>query len=154
MRPTLSLVSSLLPFPSTDCADPAGTGTIWDYMNSPPPPEKYINPDHNPTLDDPTSRCALPEHERRAFLARAYSRGDEEMKGHYAATAAPVSTPSRQERQRGPAVRYSFTRLIIPLSAPSSSYSSAVRVYTGRLRAHASLNSLSSFSPSPPSLRS
>jgi myotubularin-related protein 6/7/8 len=28
-------------------------------MNSPPHPEKYINPDYNPELDDPSSRAAM-----------------------------------------------------------------------------------------------
>ncbi|KAI0253529.1 hypothetical protein BJV78DRAFT_1152926 [Lactifluus subvellereus] len=76
-----------------------GTGTVsvWDYMNSPPQAEKYVNPDYNPALDEPTSRA--PTADQGVFFSNPkdvrfwhelYGRGDEEMNGRYVATPAPL----------------------------------------------------------------
>ncbi|KAH9989088.1 protein-tyrosine phosphatase-like protein [Russula compacta] len=80
----------------------AGAVSVWDYMNSPPQSEKYINPDYNPALDDATSRAPtadqgvlFPNPKDVRFWYELYGRSDEEMNGHYTAIApAPVSTPS------------------------------------------------------------
>ena len=75
----------------------AGTVSVWDYMNSPPQPEKYTNPDYNPAFDDPTSRAPtadqgvlLPNPKDVRFWHELYGRGDEEMNGRYAAMHAPL----------------------------------------------------------------
>ncbi len=79
----------------------AGTMSVWDYINSPPQPEKYTNPDYNPALDDPTSRAPtadqgvlLPNPKDVRFWHELYGRGDEEMNGRYVATHAPLSALS------------------------------------------------------------
>ncbi|KAH9956604.1 protein-tyrosine phosphatase-like protein [Russula dissimulans] len=80
-----------------------GTGTVsvWDYMNSPPQREKYINPEYNPAQDDPTSRAAtadqgvlFPNPKDVRFWHELYGRSDEDMNGRYVPTPAPLSTPS------------------------------------------------------------
>jgi hypothetical protein len=78
-----------------------GTVSVWDYMNSPPQPEKYTNPEYNPALDDPTSRAPmadqgvlLPNPKDVRFWHELYGRGDEEMNGRYVATPAPLSALS------------------------------------------------------------
>jgi hypothetical protein len=79
----------------------AGTVSVWDYMNSPPRPESYTNPDYNPALDDPTSRAPsadqgvlFPNPKDVRFWHELYGRGDEEMNGRYIATHAPLSALS------------------------------------------------------------
>jgi myotubularin-related protein 6/7/8 len=79
----------------------AGTVSVWDYMNSQPHPEKYINPEYNPALDDPSSRAAIadqgvlfPNPKDVRFWHELYGRGDEEMNGRYVATPAPLSALS------------------------------------------------------------
>ncbi len=78
-----------------------GTVSVWDYMNSPPQPEKYTNPEYNPALDDPTSRTPMadqgvlfPNPKDVRFWHELYGRGDEEMNGRYAAVPAPLSALS------------------------------------------------------------
>jgi len=79
----------------------AGTVSVWDYMNSPPQPEKYTNPDYNPALDDPTSRAPtadqgvlFPNPKDVRFWHELYGRGDEEMNGRFVATHTPPSALS------------------------------------------------------------
>ena len=74
-----------------------GTVSVWDYMNSPPQAEKYVNPDYNPALDDQTSRAPtadqgvlLPNPKDVRFWHELYGRGDEEMNGRFVATPAPL----------------------------------------------------------------
>ncbi|KAI0253526.1 protein-tyrosine phosphatase-like protein [Lactifluus subvellereus] len=74
-----------------------GTASVWDYMNSPPQAEKYVNSDYNPALDDPTSRSPtadqgvlFPNPKDLRFWHELYGRGDEEMNGRYVATPAPL----------------------------------------------------------------
>ncbi|KAF8470480.1 phosphatases II [Russula ochroleuca] len=78
-----------------------GAVSVWDYINSPPQPEKYTNSDYNPALDDPTSRSPtadqgvlFPNPKDVRFWHELYGRGDEEMNGRYAAIPAPLSTLS------------------------------------------------------------
>ncbi|KAI9467409.1 phosphatases II [Lactarius psammicola] len=75
----------------------AGTVSVWDYINSEPQAEKYINPDYNPALDDPTSRAPtadqgvlFPNPKDVRFWPELYGRSDEEMNGRYAAVPAPL----------------------------------------------------------------
>lgn len=77
----------------------AGTVSVWDYINSEPHAEKYINPDYNPALDDPTSRATtadqgvlFPNSKDVRFWYELYGRSDEEMNGRYAAVPAPLPT--------------------------------------------------------------
>ena len=79
----------------------AGTVSVWDYMNSPPLPEKSINSDYNPALDDPKSRAPtadqgvlFPNPKDVRFWHELYGRGDEEMNGRYAAMPAQLSALS------------------------------------------------------------
>ncbi|KAH9980851.1 protein-tyrosine phosphatase-like protein [Lactifluus volemus] len=74
-----------------------GTVSVWDYMNSPPQAETYVNPDYNPALDDPTNRAStadqgvlLPNPKDVLFWNELYGRGDEEMNGRFVATPAPL----------------------------------------------------------------
>lgn len=78
-----------------------GTVSVWDYMNSPPQPEKYTNPDYNPALDDPASRAPaadqgvlFPNPKDVRFWHELYGRGDEEMNGRFVATHVPPSALS------------------------------------------------------------
>ena len=100
-----------------------GTVSVWDYMNSPPQSEKYINSDYNPALDDPTSRAptadqgvlfANPKDVR--FWHELYGRGDEEMNGRYAAMPAPLSALSIVEN---PEDDPDLPETSVSLSAPS-----------------------------------
>ena len=75
----------------------AGTVSVWDYMNSPPQPDKYTNPDYNPALDDTASRAPtadqgvlFPNPKDVRFWHELYGRGDEEMNGRYVAVPAPL----------------------------------------------------------------
>lgn len=79
----------------------AGTVSVWDYMNSPPRPERYTNPDYNPALDDPISRAPtadqgvlFPNPKDVRFWHELYGRGDEEMNGRYITTHASPSALS------------------------------------------------------------
>jgi myotubularin-related protein 6/7/8 len=79
----------------------AGTVSVWDYMNSPPQPEKYTNPDYNPALDDTASRAPtadqgvlFPNPKDVRFWHELYGRGDEEMNGRFAAVPVPPSALS------------------------------------------------------------
>jgi myotubularin-related protein 6/7/8 len=75
----------------------ADTVSVWDYLNSEPQAEKYINPEYNPALDDPTSRAPnadqgvlFPNPKDVRFWHELYGRGDEEMNGRFAAVPAPL----------------------------------------------------------------
>ncbi len=75
----------------------AGTVSVWDYINSEPQAEKYVNPDYNPALDDPTSRAPtadqgvlFPNPKDVRFWPELYGRSDEEMNGRFAAVPAPL----------------------------------------------------------------
>ena len=100
----------------------AGTVSIWDYINSPPQPEKYTNPDYNPALDDIASRAPtadqgvlFPNPKDVRFWHELYGRGDEEMNGRYAAVPAPPSALSIvQNLEDDP----SLPEASAPLSAP------------------------------------
>jgi myotubularin-related protein 6/7/8 len=74
-----------------------GTVSVWDYMNSPPQAETYVNPDYDPALDDPANRSStadqgvlFPNPKDVLFWHELYGRGDEEMNGRYVATPAPL----------------------------------------------------------------
>jgi myotubularin-related protein 6/7/8 len=75
----------------------ADTVSVWDYINSEPQAEKYINTDYNPALDDPASRAPsadqgvlFPNPKAVRFWHELYGRGDEEMNGRFAAVPAPL----------------------------------------------------------------
>ena len=75
----------------------AHTVSVWDYINSESQAEKYINPDYNPALDDPTSRAPnadqgvlFPNPKDVRFWHQLYGRSDEEMNGRFAAVPAPL----------------------------------------------------------------
>ena len=75
----------------------AATVPVWDYINSEPQAEKYINPDYNPALDDPASRAPsadqgvlFPNPKDVRFWPELYGRGDEEMNGRFAVVPAPL----------------------------------------------------------------
>ena len=64
------------------------TLSIWDYFNSPPETEKNLNPEYDPSLDDPTSRLPtadmgvlFPNPKDVRFWHELYGRSDEEMNG-------------------------------------------------------------------------
>ncbi|KAF8263066.1 protein-tyrosine phosphatase-like protein [Lactarius quietus] len=73
----------------------ADTVPVWDYINS--QTEKYINPDYDHALDDPTSRAPnadqgvlFPNPKDVRFWHELYGRSDEEMNGRFAAVPAPL----------------------------------------------------------------
>lgn len=75
----------------------ADTLPVWDYINSEPQAEKYINPDYNPALDDPASRAPsadqgvlFPNPKNVRFWNELYGRSDEEMNGRFAVVPAPL----------------------------------------------------------------
>ncbi|KAF7975840.1 hypothetical protein HWV62_8405 [Athelia sp. TMB] len=118
------------------------TISVWDFFNSTPEAEMNLNPDYDPSLDDPTSRSPkadmgvlFPNTKDVRFWHELYGRTDEEMNGR-AVTAqvreegvelsAPVegleddpvlraSTPSREIPPRSPG------RSPQPLLSPSHS---------------------------------
>ena len=103
-----------------------GTVSVWDYMNSPPQPEKYTNPDYNPALDDTMSRAPtadqgvlLPNPKAVRFWHELYGRGDEEMNGRYAAVPAPLPTLSIvQNLEDDPGLPETSASLLAPVLLP------------------------------------
>lgn len=64
------------------------TLSVWDYFNSPPETETNLNPEYDPTLDDPASRLPkadmgvlFPNPKDVRFWHELYGRSDEEMNG-------------------------------------------------------------------------
>lgn len=64
------------------------TISVWDFFNSPAEAEKNLNPDYDPTLDDPSSRLPradmgvlFPNPKDVRFWHELYGRSDEEMNG-------------------------------------------------------------------------
>ncbi|KAF8891266.1 protein-tyrosine phosphatase-like protein [Infundibulicybe gibba] len=64
------------------------TISVWDYFNSPSEMQKNVNPDFDPSLDDPNNRASrgdmgvlLPNPKDVRFWHELYGRGDEEMNG-------------------------------------------------------------------------
>jgi len=116
----------------------AGTVSIWDYMNSPPQPERYTNPDYNPALDDPTSRAPtadqgvlLPNPKDARFWHELYGRGDEEMNGRYAAVPAPLSTLSIVENlEDDPSPPEATASLLVPAQLPQQQPPTPSPVYS------------------------
>ena len=105
----------------------AGAVSVWDYMNSPPQPEKYTNSDYNPALDDPSSRSPtadqgvlFPNPKDVRFWHELYGRGDEEMNGRYAAIPAPLSTLSIVENleEEDPDLPETTVSLSTPIQLP------------------------------------
>jgi len=104
----------------------AGTVSVWDYMNSPPQPEKYTNPDYNPALDDTRSRAPtadqgvlLPNPKDVRFWHELYGRGDEEMNGRYAAVPVPLPALSIvQNLEDDPALPETSAPLLAPVQLP------------------------------------
>ncbi|KAF8489799.1 protein-tyrosine phosphatase-like protein [Russula emetica] len=104
----------------------AGTISVWDYMNSPPQPEKYTNPDYNPALDDTTSRAPtadqgvlFPNPKDVRFWHELYGRGDEEMNGRYAAVPAPLPALSIvQNLEDDPGLTETSASLSAPVQLP------------------------------------
>jgi hypothetical protein len=103
-----------------------GAVSIWDYVNSPPQPEKYTNSDYNPALDDPTSRAPtadqgvlFPNPKDVRFWHELYGRGDEEMNGRYAATPAPLSALSIVENpEEDSGLPETTVSLLAPIQPP------------------------------------
>ena len=103
-----------------------GTVSVWDYMNSSPQSEKYINSDYNPALDDPTSRAPtadqgvlFPNPKDVRFWHELYGRGDEEMNGRYAAMPAPLSALSIVENtEEDPGLPETSVSLSAPIQLP------------------------------------
>ena len=103
-----------------------GTVSIWDYMNSPPQPEKYTNSDYNPALDDTASRAPtadqgvlLPNPKAVRFWHELYGRGDEEMNGRYGAVPAPPSALSIvQNLEDDPTLPETSASLSVPVLLP------------------------------------
>jgi len=67
------------------------TISVWDYFNSPPETAKNLNPDYDPSLDDPASRLPkadmgvlFPDPKDVRFWHELYGRSDEEMNGRIA----------------------------------------------------------------------
>jgi myotubularin-related protein 6/7/8 len=67
------------------------TTPVWDYLNSAPRREAYLNPDYDPVLDAPDSRAPgadqgvlLPDPKDVRFWHELYGRGDEDMNGRFA----------------------------------------------------------------------
>jgi hypothetical protein len=100
--------------------------SVWDYINSPPQPEKYTNSDYNPALDDPTSRAPtadqgvlFPNPKDVRFWHELYGRGDEEMNGRYATVPAPLSTLSIVENtEEDPGLTETTVSLSAPIQIP------------------------------------
>ncbi|KAI0045386.1 phosphatases II, partial [Auriscalpium vulgare] len=74
------------------------TTSVWDYLNSAPRAEGYLNPSYKPELDDPDSRAPkadqgvlMPNPKDMRFWHELYGRGDEEMNGRF--VAAPLPGP-------------------------------------------------------------
>ena len=103
----------------------AGTVSVWDYMNSPPQPEKYTNPDYNPALDDTASRAPtadqgvlFPNPKDVRFWHELYGRGDEEMNGRYAAPAPPSALSIVQNLEDDPGLPETSASLSAPVQLP------------------------------------
>lgn len=74
------------------------TVSIWDWMNSPPRRDEYLNPTYDPSLDDPASRqpkadqgVLFPNPKDLRFWHELYGRSDEEMNGKYVVAQAQGS---------------------------------------------------------------
>lgn len=108
----------------------AGAVSVWDYMNSPPQPERYTNSDYNPALDDPSSRSPtadqgvlFPNPKDVRFWHELYGRGDEEMNGRYAAMPAPLSTLSIVENlEEDPDLPETTVSLSTPIQLPQQQH--------------------------------
>lgn len=68
------------------------TISVWDFFNSPPERELNVNPDYDPSLDDPSRResgsdmgVLMPNPKDVRFWYQLYGRTDEEMNGRYVA---------------------------------------------------------------------
>lgn len=66
------------------------TVSVWDFFNSPPEKELNLNPDYDPSLDDPASRrpkadqgVLIPNPKDVRFWNELYGRTDEEMNGKF-----------------------------------------------------------------------
>ncbi|GBE81805.1 Phosphoinositide 3-phosphatase [Sparassis crispa] len=66
------------------------TVSVWDFFNSPPEAALNLNPDYDPSLDDPTSRAPkadmgvlMPNPKDVRFWHELYGRTDEEMNGKF-----------------------------------------------------------------------
>ncbi|KAK7693839.1 hypothetical protein QCA50_003411 [Cerrena zonata] len=66
------------------------TISVWDLFNSPPEKELNLNPDYDPSLDDPASRrpkadqgVLIPNPKSVRFWNELYGRTDEEMNGKF-----------------------------------------------------------------------
>jgi myotubularin-related protein 6/7/8 len=103
-----------------------GTVSVWDYINSPPQPEKYTNPDYNPALDDTTSRAPtadqgvlFPNPKDVRFWHELYGRGDEEMNGRYVAMPPPLPALSIvQNLEDDPGLPETSVSLSAPVQLP------------------------------------
>ncbi|KAH9930636.1 protein-tyrosine phosphatase-like protein [Fomitopsis serialis] len=66
------------------------TVSVWDFFNSPPENELNINPDYDPSLDDPSRRGSgadmgvlMPNPKDVRFWYQLYGRADDEMNGRF-----------------------------------------------------------------------
>ena len=66
------------------------TASVWDFLNSPPETELNLNPDYDPSLDDPARResgadmgVLFPNPKDVRFWCDLYGRTDEEMNGKF-----------------------------------------------------------------------
>ncbi|TFK54732.1 phosphatases II [Heliocybe sulcata] len=71
------------------------TVSVWDYFNAPEEKEKNLNPDYDPSLDDPARReskadmgVLFPNPKDIRFWYQLYGRTDEEMNGRIVTTQA------------------------------------------------------------------
>lgn len=69
------------------------TVSVWDFFNSPPEKERNLNPEYDPSLDDPMSRAPkadmgvlFPNSKNVRFWNELYGRTDEEMNGRVVTT--------------------------------------------------------------------
>lgn len=75
------------------------TVSVWDYFNSPTEMSQNLNPQYDPSLDDPSRRSAdgdmgvlLPNPKDVRFWHELYGRTDEEMNGRFVLAASGQET--------------------------------------------------------------
>lgn len=80
------------------------TVSIWDFFNSPAEMEQNINPEYDPSLDDPSSRLAnadmgvlYPNSKDVRFWHELYGRTDEDMNGRLAPSPSQLDITVESE---------------------------------------------------------
>ncbi|KAH9989946.1 protein-tyrosine phosphatase-like protein [Russula vinacea] len=103
----------------------AGAVSVWDYMNSPPQPEKYTNSDYNPALDDPSSRSPtadqgvlFPNPKDVRFWHELYE--DPDLPETTVSLSTPIQLPQQQHPfTPSPASSPALTPTLAPVRVPS-----------------------------------